>query len=178
MDFVINVIKVFTILAAVSGIWIFWTKLVGAQWVPTPMHTVNKMLEIAQVKPGDVVYDLGSGDGRVIITAARRFGARAVGIEIDPLRYIWTQILIRFLGLGDQVRVIYGNIYDQNLEEADVVTAYLLQDTNEKLMIKLVEELQPGTRVVSHKFTFPAWALVQEDSEDRIINLYIAGKLV
>jgi SAM-dependent methyltransferase len=123
------------------------------------------MLEMAEVGPGDLVYDLGCGDGRTIVTAARRYGARAVGIEIDPLRYLWCQMLITTLGLRDRVRVVYGSFYGQDLSDADVVTCYLLQSTNEKLEGKLKQELHPSTRVLSNSFTFPGLHLLRRDAK-------------
>jgi hypothetical protein len=129
---------------------------------------VHKMLTMAQVGPGDLVYDLGWGAGGVIATAARRYGARAVGIEIDPLRYLWCQVLITVLGLRDRVRIVYGNFFTKDLSEADVVTCYLLQDTNNKLAGKLEQELRPGTRVVSNTFTFSELRQVRQDGDARL----------
>jgi hypothetical protein len=91
-----------------------------------------------------------------------------VGIEIDPLRYLWCQALITVLGLRDRVRVIYGSFYRHDLNGADVVTCYLLQSTNEKLQGKLEQELDPGTRVVSNSFTFPRLHLLRRDSKAEI----------
>ncbi|NIM93021.1 MAG: SAM-dependent methyltransferase [Anaerolineales bacterium] len=126
------------------------------------------MLRLAEVGPDDVVYDLGCGDGRTIITAARTYGSRAVGIEIDPLRYLWCQFLISILGLRDQVKIIYGNFFTQDLSDADIITCYLLQDTNEKLEGKLKRELRPGARVVSNSFTFPGLSKVRQDGDARL----------
>jgi SAM-dependent methyltransferase len=156
------------LLAVVLLISVQWTSRVGAPWVPTPMRTVHRMLEMAMVGPGDLVYDLGCGDGRTIVTAARHYGARAVGIEIDPLRYLWCQMLIAVLGLRDRVRVIHGSFFDQDLSNADVVTCYLLQSTNEELQGKLMRELDPGTRIVSNSFTFPRLHLLRRDSKAEI----------
>ncbi len=149
---------------------IFWTQFRGALWVPTPLATVKKMLVMADVKPGEVVYDLGSGDGRVIVTAARQFGANAVGIEVDPLRYVWTQTMITIFKLRGQVKVIWGDFFNQDLSQADVVTVYLQQETNLRLMNKLMRELRPGTRVVSHTFIFPGWKIINQDEK---ANLYV-----
>jgi predicted RNA methylase len=115
-----------------------------------------------------VVYELGCGDGRTLVTAARRYGARAVGIEIDPLRYAWCQALIAVLGLRDRVRVVYGDFFAQDLSEATVVTCYLLDSTNRKLQEKLLSELDPGARVVSHMFAFPELHLVHYDKQDQL----------
>jgi SAM-dependent methyltransferase len=133
---------------------------------------VRKMLTLAEVGPGDLVYDLGCGDGRMIVTAARRYGARAVGIEIDPLRYVWCQLLITVLGLRDRVRIVYGDFFSQDLSEADVVTCYLLQSTNNELEGKFKRELAPGTRVVSNTFTFPGLPRVRQDGD---ASLYLCA---
>jgi SAM-dependent methyltransferase len=155
----------FVVVAVVS---IAWTHFRGAQWVPTTMSTVNKMLLIADVGPDDLVYDLGCGDGRIIVTAARRYGARAVGIEIDPLRYLWCQALITILGLRSEIKVTFGDFFSQDLSEADVVTCYLLQPTNKKLEAKLQADLRPGTRVVSNYFTFPGLIKVRENGDAKL----------
>jgi SAM-dependent methyltransferase len=142
----------------------------GAPWVPTSRRTVHKMLTLAGVRPGDVVYDLGSGDGRILIMAARRFGARAVGIEIDPLFCLWTQLKIAVLGLRHRVRLIRGDLFDQDLSQADVVACYLLPKTNERLVGKLKRELCPGTRIVSRRFQLPGWSPV---NQDKVARLYV-----
>jgi SAM-dependent methyltransferase len=147
---------------------ILWSHARGAPWVPTSFSKVHKMLEMAEVGPDDVVYDLGCGDGRTIVVAARRYGARAMGIEIDPMRCAWCRMLIRILGLRDRVHVVRGDFFAQNLSGADVVTCYLLQTTNEKLEGKLKQELRPGTRIVSNRFTFPGLSLVGHDDEAKL----------
>jgi SAM-dependent methyltransferase len=149
-------------------IHVLWTHRVGAPWVPTPMSKVHKMLRLAGVGPGDLVYDLGCGDGRMIITAAQHYGAQAVGIEIDPLRYLWCQMRITALGLRGRVRVTYGSFYKQDLSDANVVTCYLLQSTNERLESKFRRELCPSTRVVSNTFPFPSLHLLRQDGETRL----------
>ncbi len=126
------------------------------------------MLMMAKVGPDDLVYDLGCGDGRIIVTAAQRYGSRAVGIEIHPLRYLWCQALITVLGLRGRIRVVYGDFFTQDLSDADVVTCYLLQSTNKKLEGKLEQELKPSTRVVSKDYTFPRLHLVRQDGEAKL----------
>ena len=145
-----------------------WTNSHGAPWAPTPMKMVHKMLKMAKVGPDDLLYDLGCGDGRMIITAARRYGARAVGIELDPLRYYWCQILITVFGLRNRVQIIHGDFFSQDLSTADVVTCYLLRDTNLKLQGKFKQELQVHTRVVSNYFTFPKLNLVKQDDKAKL----------
>ena len=127
-------------------------------YVPTPQPVVDAMLEVAEVKATDIVYDLGSGDGRIPITAAKKFGARGVGIEIDPELNKQATANAVAAGVADRVRFVTGNIYTSDLSEATVVTLYLLQSINEKLRPKLVRELKPGSRVVSHVFNMgPEW---------------------
>lgn len=156
------------IILIILVISMIWTNSRGAPWVPTPMSMVHEMLTMAEVGPDDLVYDLGCGDGRIIITAARRYGARAVGIELDPLRFVWCQILITVLRLRDRVRIVYGDFYKQELSAASVVTCYLLRATNKKLQGKFKAELSPETRVVSNYFTFPGLQLIREDEEDKL----------
>ena len=158
-------IDILAILVVILMISILWTNLRGAPWLPTRMGNVHKMLVMAEVGPDDLVYDLGCGDGRTIVAAARHYGARAVGIEIDPLRYFWCQLLITILGLRGQVRVVFGDIFAQDLAPADVITCYLLPKTNEKLELKFMDELRPGARVISNYFTFPGLPLQRVDEE-------------
>ncbi len=149
----------------ISALWTIWR---GAPWAPTPMSMVHKMLTMAEVGPGDLVYDLGCGDGRMIVTAVRGYGAQAVGVELDPLRYLWCQVLITVLGLRNRVRIIYGDFFAQDLSAANVVTCYLLRRTNKKLQGKFKQELQPNTRVVSNYFTFPKLNLIDQDDETKL----------
>ena len=126
-------------------------------FVPSPEVVIRRMLQLADVKENEVVYDLGCGDGRVLIIAAKEFGARAVGIEIR--RDLYEQCLrrIRDLNLEDRVKVIHGNFFEYDLSDADVITLYLLTSVNEKPRPKLERELRPGTRIVSHDFEVPGW---------------------
>jgi hypothetical protein len=141
--------------------------LTGAPWVPSPNDTVRKMLLLAKVKPGEEVYDLGSGDGRVVITSVKEFGARSTGIEIDVFRAFYSKVLIKLLGIGGKARVIWSSFYRVDLSKADVVTVYLLPQTNDKLMPKLERELRPTSRVVSHAFKFD-WPLLDSDEGAKI----------
>lgn len=153
-------------------VWVLWPLLIGAGWVPTPRKVVRKMLSLADVGPGDTLYELGSGDGRIIFMAAKEFGAKAVGIEADPLRVLWTLVWIRAKGLRDQVSVLWGNFYKRDLGEASVVTVYQSTDINRKLRDKFKRELEPGTRVVSYAFTIEGWTPVKVDEEDQVY-LYV-----
>ena len=142
--------------------------LKGAPWIPTRMKKVREMLSLAEIEPGEVVYDLGCGDGRIIVSAARKFQAKAVGIEINLILFFWCQILTTVLGLRKKVKLIYGNFFKVDLSNADLVICYLLQDTNDKLEEKLMNELRPSAKVLSNSFLFHNLRVINEDSEKGI----------
>ena len=122
------------------------------KFVATPQSVVEAMLELAHVGAADVVYDLGSGDGRIPITAAKKYGARGVGIEIDSRLIRESMDNLAKAGVGDRVRFVNQDLFEANISEATVVTLFLLPRLNLQLMPKLKRELKPGTRVVSHYF--------------------------
>jgi hypothetical protein len=126
-------------------------------YVPTPPEVVARMLAMANVKRNDVLYDLGSGDGRILITAAKRYGSRGVGYEIDPKRIQEANENARLAGVLDRVRFIKQDLFEADLSEATVVTLYLLPQVNLKLRPKLLRELKPGTRIVSHNYGMGDW---------------------
>jgi SAM-dependent methyltransferase len=125
-------------------------------FVPTPEPVVEKMLELARVGPQDVVYDLGCGDGRIVIAAARRGARKAVGIDIDPNRVQEAEANAKHAGVAGRVQFVEGDLFETNLSDATVVTLYLLPDLNLKLRPKLLQ-LKPGTRIVSHAFDMGDW---------------------
>jgi SAM-dependent methyltransferase len=127
-------------------------------FVPTPDEVVEAMLQLADVGQNDVVYDLGSGDGRIPITAARRFGARGVGIDLDPKLVAQATRNAQEGGVADRVRFVEGDIFEADISPATVVTLYLLTSINERLRPKLLKELRPGTRIVSHQFRMGDWS--------------------
>jgi SAM-dependent methyltransferase len=133
------------------------TLIKRAPYVPTPQEIVDKMLELAKVTPDDVVYDLGSGDGRIVITAAQKFGAHAVGVEINPDLYRQSSDRIKELGLGDRARIVCEDMFDVSLSHATVVTLYLLTSFNEKLRPQLERQLHSGARIVCHDYHIPGW---------------------
>lgn len=144
----------------------------GAPWVPTPIWVVNRMLKMADLKEGETLVDLGAGDGRIVIWAALWYKAQAIGVEIDPLRCLWANIVIHVLGLKNHARVIYGNMYETDtLSKADVLTTYLLQSTNQKLLEKISGECKPTVRIVSRTFTFQQFTLISQDRK-RSLFLY------
>jgi predicted RNA methylase len=120
-------------------------------WVPTPQEVVDKMLELAQVKKDDVVYDLGCGDGRIVVTAAKRFGVKAFGFDIDPQRIKDSNSNVEKNNVGNLVTIQKKDIFTLDLTPANVVTLYLLPSLNVKLIPQL-KKLRPGCRIVSHDF--------------------------
>jgi len=128
-------------------------------FVPTPQSVVDAMLKMAKVTKDDVVYDLGCGDGRIVVTAAKQFGARGVGIDIDPKRIQESNANAAAAGVTDRVKFLNTDIFadSTNLSEATVVTLYLLPSLNVKLLPKLRRELKPGTRIVSNSFAMGDW---------------------
>jgi len=126
-------------------------------FVPTPYEVVDEMLKLARVRKGDVLYDLGSGDGRIPVTAAKRFGVRAVGIDIDPQRIKEANENARKNGVARLVTFRQEDLFKTDFKEASVVTLYLLPDLNVRLRPRLLAELKPGTRIVSHQFDMGSW---------------------
>jgi SAM-dependent methyltransferase len=133
-------------------------------YVPTPPEVVERMLQLAHVEPDDVVYDLGSGDGRIVIMAAQKFGARAVGVELDPDLYKQSVARIKELGLEERAQILHENMFKVDVHRATVVTLYLLTSVNERLRPQLEKQLRPGARVVSHDFHMPGW-IAEKDEE-------------
>jgi len=125
-------------------------------FVPTPQEVVDEMLSVAAVGPKDVLFDLGSGDGRIPITAAKRWGTRGLGIDIDPQRVREANANAKAAGVTDRVKFLQGDLFELDLSEATVITLYLLPTLNEKLMPTLLK-LKPGTRIVSHDFAMGNW---------------------
>jgi SAM-dependent methyltransferase len=126
-------------------------------FVGTPQDVVEAMLKGAEVKSTDVVYDLGSGDGRILITAAQKYGARGVGIDIDPAQTKIAEANAKKAGVSNKVRFITGDLFEADIHEATVVTLYLLEELNVKLRPKLLRDLKPGTRIVSHRWRMGDW---------------------
>ncbi len=126
-------------------------------YVPTPTEVVAEMLRLANVKAEDVVYDLGCGDGRIVITAAKEHGARGVGIDINPERIKESNENAQKAGVADRVTFKTQDLFESDLSAATVVTLYLLPDVNLRLRPKLLRELKPGTRIVSHAFDMGDW---------------------
>ena len=126
-------------------------------YVPTPGEVVIEMLQMARVTQNDIVYDLGCGDGRIVITAAKVFGARGVGVDIDPVRIKESNENTRKIGVTDRVKFIEQDLFKTDISKASVVSLYLFRELNLRLRPKLFRELRPGTRIVSHEFDMDDW---------------------
>ena len=152
-----------------------------APFVPTPQEVVDRMLEMAAVKTGDVVYDLGCGDGRLVVTAAKRFGVRGVGVDIDPERIAESKASAKREGVEKLVEFRQQDARDVNVSEATVVTLYLLTEANLELRPRLQAELKPGSRVVSHQFGMGDWVparvetIIDNHGLSRQLYLWVIG---
>jgi SAM-dependent methyltransferase len=149
-----------------------------APYYPTPEVVVEKMLELGGLRPGEKMFDLGSGDGRIVIMAAQKFKAYATGIEIDPDLYKQSMERIRKLGLDKFARIVNGDIAKQDFSSADLVTVYLLPSSNDKIRPMLEKQLRKGARIVSHDFEFSGWTpekveTIVDDGEGRSHTLYL-----
>jgi ubiquinone/menaquinone biosynthesis C-methylase UbiE len=149
-----------------------------APYYPTPETIVQKMLELGGLKSGEKMFDLGSGDGRIVIMAARKFGADATGVEFD--QDLWKQSTdkIQRLGLEKTARIIHGDILQQDYSAADLITVYLLPDSNNKVRPLLERQLKTGARIVAHDFEFSDWKPVKvvdidDDGEGRSHRLFL-----
>jgi len=154
-----------------AALYILVPPFFGPPSVPTRHERIRKALQLAELKPDEVLYDLGAGDGRVLTIAAKEFGAQAVGIEIGPVQCAisWGQAL--WNGVSSKVRIEAGNFYHANLSKADVVFAYLTSDQAGQLQEKLIKELKSGARVVTISFNLPNWEHYHLDREN-LIFLY------
>jgi SAM-dependent methyltransferase len=150
-------------------------------YIPTPFDAVEAMLDLAQVTDQDVVYDLGCGDGRLLIRAAQRCGARGIGIDIDPDRIAEAQRQAARAGVGDRLTFRQGNLYDSDFGEATVVMLYLMPHLNLRLRPQLQRQLRPGSRIVSHQFDMGDWTpqrilpLVPSEEDSTLYLWHIAG---
>ena len=167
-------VKRFVLLLAVLGLWSVAQERpahdLDVPYVPTPPTVVDAMLKMARVTSNDVVYDLGCGDGRIVVMAAEKYGARGVGFDLDPQRIKESNENAKMAKITDRVRFVQGDLFETDLSEATVVTLYLLPEVNKKLRPKLLAELKPGARVVSHNYD-----LGDEWQPDEFAEVTVAG---
>jgi 16S rRNA A1518/A1519 N6-dimethyltransferase RsmA/KsgA/DIM1 with predicted DNA glycosylase/AP lyase activity len=149
-----------------------------APYYPTPESVVQKMIELGGLKKGEKMFDLGSGDGRIVVMAAQKFGADATGIEFDEDLYKRSMARIASLGLSSQARIIHGDIMKQDYSSANLITVYLLPLSNDKVRPMLEKQIKRGTRIVAHDFEFSGWnpektVTVDDDGEGRSHTLFL-----
>ena len=149
-----------------------------APYYPTPQLIVRKMLELGELKAGEKMFDLGSGDGRIVIMAAQKFDADATGVELDNDLWRQSSDKIRTLGLTKKARIIRGDVLKQDYSSADLITVYLLPLSNDKMRPVLEKQLKKGTRIVAHDFEFSDWTPVKtvdidDDGEGRSHRLFL-----
>lgn len=166
-----RVIKSFLVLAILGfAIQTSAQENLDVPYVPTPKEVVEGMLNLAKVTKNDVVYDLGCGDGRIVITAAEKYGATGIGVDLNPVRIEEARENAKEAGVTKKVTFHEGNLFDFDFSKASVLTLYLLPDVNLKLRPKILKEMKPGSRVVSHAFDMGDW------EPDKQIT--VAGKTV
>ena len=153
-----------------SGLWLIVPALHGVPWVPTREARIRRALELANLQPDEIFYDLGAGDGRVLIMAASEFGARGIGIEIGPVQCLVGWLRILFSGCRQKVRMRCANFYKSDVSDADVVFVYATSSQTSRLLPLLEQQLRPGTRVVSIAADFPDW---QPNHVDREMLIFV-----
>jgi 16S rRNA A1518/A1519 N6-dimethyltransferase RsmA/KsgA/DIM1 with predicted DNA glycosylase/AP lyase activity len=149
-----------------------------APYYPTPQMIVEKMLRLGELKPAEKMFDLGSGDGRIVIMAARKFKADATGVEFDDDLWRQSTERIKSFGLESRARIIHGDMMKQDYRQANLITVYLLPGSNDKLRPLLEKQLKKGTRIVSHDFEFADWTPektehIEDDGQGRSHTLYL-----
>ena len=147
----------------------------GAPWHPLMPGTIRRILRFAEVRPGETVCDLGCGEGRVLITAAKEFSARAIGVEIDPLKILLARLLIKINRVDDRVNIVRGNLFDFDPGSADVIYLYLTHQAMDKLFPEILKKLKPSVRIVSYRFCLRGMT-PEKVSEDKTLFLYQLDK--
>ncbi|HTT73740.1 MAG TPA: class I SAM-dependent methyltransferase [Thermoplasmata archaeon] len=162
-------------LSAAAIYFVFVSFAFGAGYEPTYRRAVEAMLRLAEVGPRDTVFDLGAGTGAIVFRAARVYRARAVGIEIEPVRVLWLRLRRAWGPLPDRVEIRWGNFFDVDLGSATVVATFLWGGAMARLRGKLERELRPGSRIVSHVHPIPGWTPVAHDAETDVYLYRWAG---
>ena len=147
----------------------------GAPWHPLMPGTIRRILRFAEVQPGETVCDLGCGEGRILITAAKEFSARAIGVEIDPLKILLARLLRKINGVDDRVNIVRGNLFDFDPGSADVLYLYLTHQAIDKLFPEILKKLKPSVRIVSYRFCLRGMT-PEKVSEDKTLFLYQLDK--
>jgi len=169
--FSILLIGFFLLLAVVVILPVFF----GAPWHPLPSSAIRRILEFSEIQPGECIYDLGSGDGRVLIAAARDYRANGVGVEIDPIKTEISRWLIQRAGVQDKVKIYRGNFKNFDCGDADVLYLYLTHQALDRLFPELLDRLKPSVRIVSYRFLIRGLEPVKV-SEDKTLFMYRLNK--
>ena len=159
------------VLAAMVVLPIFF----GAPWHPLLPGTIRRILRFADVRPGETFCDLGCGEGRVLIAAAKEFSANTIGVEIDPLKVMLVRLLARINGVGDRVHIVRGNLFDFDPSSADVLYLYLTHQAMDKLFPEILKKLKPSVRIVTYRFCLRGMT-PEKVSEDKTLFLYQLDK--
>jgi hypothetical protein len=168
MDFALIIAGLILLLAL--GLWILVPSFYGLPWIPTREKRIRKALGLAKLQPNEILYDLGAGDGRVLIMAAEEFGSKAIGIEIGPVQCLLGWLRILFSGSRHKVRMRCGSFYKADISKADVVFVYATSSQTSRLLPLLERQLRPGARVVSIAADFPDW---QPNIVDRELLIFV-----
>lgn len=175
MDIITIVLLLFLFLLLIFitillAIFIF-SVFLGAPYVPTPRFKIKRILKLAELKRGEVLYDLGSGDGQIIIEAAKNYVVKAIGVEINPFLVYFSRKKIRKVGMEGKIKVCFGSIFKKDISDANVIIIYLTQLANNRLEKKLLSELKPGTRIISLSFIFKKIPLVKSHHNIRLYQI-------
>jgi ribosomal protein L11 methylase PrmA len=164
----LQIVTIATLVAIAIVGYFLWTFITGAGYEPVPRKILAEMIEMSQPRKGQKVYDLGSGFGRMIITVAQETGATCVGVEVDPLKVLWTRRAVRKKGLQAQVTVIRANLLDADISDADFVFVFLWEGIMQKLAEKAKKEMKTGSMIVSYYHKIVGWETEKEDENSRI----------
>jgi len=171
--FLIAAICFFIFLIAIFGFWIifflsYWTFFFGAGLNIAPKKIIRKMLKLAELRKGEILYDLGCGNGRILILGAKEFEAHGIGIEISPFCYLWSKFNVINNSLSGKVKIKFGNFFKTPISDADVITIFLSNRANKKLIPKFKKELKSGTRIVSYYWQIPGMIPEKVDKKAKI----------
>ena len=167
MEWTFFLLAGFIVLAGMVVLPIFF----GAPWHPLMPHTIRRILNFVDIRPGEMICDLGCGDGRVLITAAKKYSAKGVGVEIDPIKVGFTRLLVKLKKVDERVSIIRGNIFNFDPSDADVVFLYLTHQAMDKLFPEILKKLKPTVRIVSYRFCIRGMT-PEKVSADKTLFLY------
>ena len=167
VDFIKNLPPIGPVQSAIMAVILIPTLMAllwGAPWVPTPKDRVRKMLELAKIKPGEKLYDLGCGDGRLVHLASKKYQSQAIGLELSPVIYVAAKLLQPWHFLfGSRAKIKFRNMFNVDLKNADVIVCYLMPHAMQRMNKKFKKELKKGTRVISYAFEMPEWEPIHHE---------------